>query len=217
MRDLATAYRRANGCAGCHANLPPELHKAGHPIPRFELARQLAELPPHWRDFEPSQSGAAWLTSQAALLRELCWMADKGQPQTDRIEALHWILRGTRLGGEYLPTETAPAPLRAAADRLAKTASASRWETRQTRAEFDRLAGLAVQVRDAAAPVAFARAEVLTPALQAMILGLPPKVMEQAKSPLVTLNEALRSSAIFDAKRYTELVAELVSAVQATP
>jgi hypothetical protein len=217
MRDLSTAYRRANSCAGCHGNLPSELHKAGHPIPRFELARQLAELPPHWRDFEPSQSGAAWLTSQATLLREICWMAEKSQPQTARIDALHWILRGTRLGSELLPSETAPVPLRAAADRLAKAATTSRWEPKQTRAEFDRLAGLAVQVRDAAAPVAFARAEVLTPALQAMIFGLPPRVMERAKTSLGTLNEALRSSAIFDAKRYTELVAELVSAVQATP
>ena len=217
MRNLETSYRRANACVGCHGNLPAELQKAGHPTLRFELARQLAEMPPHWQDFEPSQSGAAWLTSQATLLRELCWLAEKGNAQTERITALHWILRETKDGAAALPSDTAVGPLRSAADRLAKTSSASHWNPKRTRAEFDRMTALSSQMKDAAPLTAFARAEVLTPALRALVLGMDPKVLEKAKVPLGSLDLAIRSSAIFDPKRYAEAVAELAAAVQAVP
>ena len=217
MRNLETAYRRSNTCVGCHGNLPAELQKAGHPTLRFELARQLVELPPHWQDFEQSQSGAAWLTGQATLLRELCWLAEKGNAQTERIAALHWILRETKEGASTLPSDTTVGPLRAAADRLAKNASSGRWSAKRTRAEFDRIAALSSQVKDAAPPTAFARAEVLTPALRALVLGLDPKVMEKAKVPLGSLDLAVRSSAILDPKRYPDTVAELIAAVQAAP
>jgi hypothetical protein len=193
------------------------LQKAGHPTLRFELARQLVEMPPHWQDFESSQSGAAWLTSQATLLRELCWLAEKGNAQTERIAALHWILRETKEGASALPSDTAVGPLRAAADRLAKTASATRWNGKRARAEFERMTALSSKVKDAAPPTAFARAEVLTPALRALVLGMDPKVLEKAKVPLSSLDLAIRSSAIFDPKRYAEAVAELVAAVQAAP
>ena len=217
MRDLETAYRRANSCVGCHGNLPVELRKAGHPTPRFELARQMSQLPPHWQDFEPSQSGAAWLASQAVLLRELCWLGEKGQPQIERIEALHWLLRKNPMATELLPSSIELGPLRSAADRLAKAASGSRWNAKKTRAEFERLAALAAEVRDAAPPVAFARAEVLGPALHAMVLGLSPKLIEKTKGTIGSLDLAVRAEAIFDAKRFAEVVAELASAVVAIP
>ena len=217
MRNLETAYRRANACVGCHGNLPAELTKAGHPTLRFELARQLVEMPPHWQDFEPSQSGAAWLTSQATLLRELCWLAEKGNAQTERIAALHWILRESKEASAALPSDIAIGPLRSAADRLAKSASASRWNAKRTRVEFDRMTALSSQVKDAAPATAFSRAEVLTPALHALVLGMDPKVLEKAKVPLGSLDLAIRSSAIFDPKRYVEAVAELATAVQAVP
>jgi hypothetical protein len=213
MRDLDTTYQRANTCVGCHANLPAELAKAGHPTLRFELGRQLAELPPHWKNFDAAQSANAWLTSQATLLRELAWLAEKGNAQTERIDALQWILRETPHGAEMLPADRTPRLLRAAADRLAKAASGTRWSERKTKTQFDRVIELAPQVRDAAAPTAFSRAEVLTPALHAMALGLGASVMEKAKSPLASLDLAIRSEAIFNPKRYAETIAELASAV----
>jgi len=214
LRDLDSTYQRANTCVGCHANLPAELAKAGHPTLRFELARQLAELPPHWQDFSTSQSAGAWLTSQATLLRELCWLAEKGNTQTERIDALQWILRETSPGADTLPADRAPRPLRAAADRLAKAASAARWNERKTKAQFDRFVALTPQIRDAAAAIAFSRAEVLTPALRAMVLGLDPATMEKAKSSLASLDLAIRSPTVFDPKRYAEVVSELASAVR---
>lgn len=217
LRDLETRYRQANSCVGCHGNLPAELQRAGHPTLQFELARQLVELPPHWERFERSQSAGAWLTSQAALLRELCWLAEKGNAQPERIAALHWLLRETPLGAEHLPSDSAPGPLRAAADRLAKAASNARWNSKQTRADFERLAGLAKQVGETSAPAAYARAEALAPAIHAHLLGLDPAVFEKAKSALGSLDLAIRSPAVFEAKRFADTVAEITAIVQAAP
>ena len=117
LRDLDTAYQQSNTCVGCHGNLPAGLAKAGHPTLRFELARQLVEMPAHWENFDAGQSAKAWLTSQAALLRELCWLSEKGNAQPERIAALQWVLRETASGAELLPADPAPAALRTAADK----------------------------------------------------------------------------------------------------
>lgn len=217
LRDLDSTFQKANACAGCHGNLPEALQKAGHPTLRFELARQIAELPPHWQRFEVSQSAGAWLTSQAVLLRELCWLSEKGHAQPERIAALHWVLRETPLGAEHLPSDSSPVALRSAADKLAKAASRGRWTEARTRSDFTKLSALGAKVRESSGATAFSQAEALTPALRALVLGMNPKVMEKAKSPLSSLDLAIRSIAIFDPKRYSELVAELTTAVQATP
>ena len=211
LRDLDTAYQQSNTCVGCHGNLPAGLAKAGHPTLRFELARQLVEMPAHWENFDAGQSAKAWLTSQAALLRELCWLSEKGNAQPERIAALQWVLRETASGAELLPADPAPAPLRAAADKLAKAASKTKWTAEKTRAQFDRTAALGGQVKD------FAQAEALVPALRALVLGLDPKVMPKAKDSLVSLDLSIRSPALFDAKKFTETVAQLTAAVSAKP
>jgi hypothetical protein len=217
LRDLDTTYQKANSCSGCHGNLPEALHKAGHPTLRFELARQMVELPPHWERFEASQSAGAWLTSQAVLLRELCWLSEKGHAQPDRIAALHWVLREVPLGAENLPSDASPGALRPAADRLARAASKNRWTEARTRADFAKLAALGAKISEGASPAPFAKAEALTPALRALVLGMDPKVLEKAKGSLSSLDLAIRSSAIFDPKRYSEVVAELTAIVQAKP
>jgi hypothetical protein len=141
-------------------------------------------------------------------------LAEKGNAATERIDALQWILRETSLGADMLPADRAARPLQAAADRLAKAASAIRWSEQKTKAQFDRFIALVPQVRDAAAPVAFSRAEVLTPALRAMVLGLDPATIAKAKSAFVSLDLAIRSPAIFDPKRYEEVVTELTNVVR---
>lgn len=214
LRDLDSTYQKANSCVGCHGNLPETLHNAGHPTLRFELARQIAELPPHWQGYEPSQSASAWVTSQAVLLRELCWLAEKGQPQPERIAALQWILRETSLGAEHLSADSAPSTIRPSADRLAKAASRQHWTEKQTRGQLVKLLALGNQVGEATGAAAFAKAETLTPALHAMVLGLGGKDAEKAKSPLSSLDLAIRAAAIFDPKRYAQAVEELAKAVQ---
>ena len=65
--------------------------------------------------------------------------------------------------------------------------------------------------------VDFAKAEALVPALRVLVLGLDPKVIAQAKTPLDTLDLAIRSAAIFDAKGFETTVGELASALAVKP
>ena len=95
MRDLKSLYVRANTCVACHQNLDDDIAAAGHPQLVFELDGQSNAEPKHWRD--PEDSGArAWLTGQAAALRELSWhLATRGTAQEDAVmqwRGLTWLL-----------------------------------------------------------------------------------------------------------------------------
>ncbi len=206
MRDLDSTYQRANTCAGCHINLPAPLQKAGHPELRFELARQLTEMPPHWAGENPA--GRAWLTSQAVLLRELCWQTERGTDNAERIAALAWLLRETPLGAETLPTSLAPQPLRKAADKLAKAASSTNWNAAHTHAQFQRLTKLISQLGEEKS-ADFRRAEVLAPALRAIAIALGAPFSAKAKDPLDALDLLVRMPLTFDAKKFAEIAAQL--------
>ena len=206
LRDLDSTYQRANTCAGCHINLPAPLQKAGHPELRFELARQLVEMPPHWAGENPA--GREWLTSQAVLLRELCWQSEHGADNTQRIAALAWLLRETPLGAEHLPTDLSPQPLRKAADQLARAASSTSWNEARTRSQFQRLAQLATQLGEDKA-VAFRRAEALVPALRAIAIAMGAPFVAKAKDPLDSLDLSIRVPVMFEATKFAEVVAQL--------
>ena len=206
MHDLDSSYQRANTCAGCHINLPAPLQKAGHPELRFELARQLIEMPPHWAGANPA--GREWLTSQAVLLRELCWQSERGTDNAARIAALAWLLRETPLGAEYLPTDLAPQPLRKAADKLARAASSASWNDARTRSQYQALTQLVAQLGEEKA-VAFRRAEVLVPALRAIALAMGAPFSAKAKDPLASLDLLVRIPLMFDAKKFAEAAAQL--------
>src|SRR5262245_36501953 len=87
LRDLTILYNRANSCVACHQVVPSELLEAGHPELLFELDGQAAAMPRHWREREGNTHAAAWVTGQAAALRELTWqLIDevKGGKNSDR-------------------------------------------------------------------------------------------------------------------------------------
>jgi hypothetical protein len=220
LRDLDSHYAKANTCVGCHANLSPEILTAGHPTLRFELARQLVEETPHWKDFDAKQSAGAWLTSQATLLRELAWLAGKPgahKSLEDRIAALRWVLSATELGGRHLGAKTGNPQVWAGADALARAASAQRWNERSTRALFEKVMMLRGDLKSATPQGDFARAEVLVPALRALVLGMDPKVLVQAKAPLDALDLAIRSSAVYDPKGFDATLGELATAMAVKP
>lgn|GEM_PF-828711 len=196
MRDLRTTYLRANNCVGCHANLPIALQKSQHPELRFELAQQMNNLPPHWQgDNDPA---ANWLTGQAVLLRELCWLAEKGgaPPElNDRIHALHWLLRETDLGAKTLPDDSGnvpPATLRAAADKLAKKASDLEWDTDQSRAFLDKCVGLLKGLAAGKPELQYRRAQVLSRAFVALSLAVDPKSTQDKKSDFKFIDDRLK-------------------------
>ncbi len=213
MHPLDTSYQRANTCVACHGVVPDSIRKVGHPAPRFELARQLVKMPPHWDDFDATQAASAWLAGQAVMLRELCWQTEKGNDQKERIESLHWLLRETSLGAEHLPQDTAPGPLREAADKLAKAASASRWSEKKTRSLFEQVTQLGKDVRTAPPEKQFARASVIAPALEGIATGLATKPGVEAEGAVSALRIATRAATTFNAETFTAAVEKLSSVV----
>jgi len=96
MRDLRSAYVRANTCVACHQVIDPALVKAGHPELTFELDGQTASEPRHWQE-KPDWAGPkAWLVGQAVALREICNQSatsEKSNDLVDQANALVWLLQ----------------------------------------------------------------------------------------------------------------------------
>ncbi len=99
MRDLHNLYNRANNCVSCHQVLPPDIQKAGHPALVFELDAQSVGEPKHWVDAGRFHGPQAWLTGQAAALREMSWALNKrdasGDVEREQWRGLLWLMKKT--------------------------------------------------------------------------------------------------------------------------
>ncbi len=152
LRNLESFYARSNACIACHQNIDPALLEAGHPEMFFELDSQMAGEPPHWVDKGTWLGPRAWLTGQAAALREISWaLTNKpGDPALQpRFDALVWVLGKTDSGSRELSAGAAPGVTQASADRLARSASSEDWNQASTTALLRKLAALGPDFRDA--------------------------------------------------------------------
>ncbi len=211
MRDLSTPAARGNTCAGCHLHLPAGLQAAGHPELRFELARQLAELPPHWTGDSPLDAPRAWIAGQAVSLRELAWRVQKTPDAgvTARIHALHWILMQTEAGKSTLPDKTDDLPaLQKAADRLANEASKTRWTIPLVSAQIKTLCDNAPMFGDATQDAALLRrrAEVIVSGIRALSLAFSAEKKKEMDGQLIWLDDHLRSPVSFRPAQFSTLL-----------
>ena len=97
MRDLRSAYARANACVACHQAIDPVLVETGrHPRLIFELDGQLAAEPPHWRAAHGHDGAKTWLVGQAVAWREAAAARavglDAGPGAAERERALAWLV-----------------------------------------------------------------------------------------------------------------------------
>jgi hypothetical protein len=228
MRELGDFNARATACIACHMNIDIELVRAGHPEMFFELDGQVAFEPPHWKDEGTWIGPRAWLTGQAAALRELSWKLTRDVPARPekqsadelRIEGLDdtahdllprwkavaWLLRKTTPGAQ-LPETSDFRAMQGAADHLARNAARLQWSKETTNALLHKYAGLAKDFRDSKADVAELRrrGEVLLFALDRLWSAL--KTEAAAASPefdaalLVVKGEA-RTQTSFDPARF---------------
>lgn len=138
MRQLATAYQRANHCVACHQNLSDELVMANHPPLIFELDGLLVEQPKHWREGADFSHAKTWLVGQAVALREATAQASRepGQRRNAEIEAIKELLSASESGwnGSF------SANLGTSADAFAKRISDAPMTAAQTRAMLNKLA-----------------------------------------------------------------------------
>lgn len=211
MRDLSQPAQRGNTCAGCHLHLPAGLQAAGHPELRFELARQLSELPPHWTGDTPMDAPRAWIAGQAVSLRELAWRAQKTPDEgiTARIRALHWMLGQTESGKSALPEGVEDlSALRSAANRLANGASKTRWTELLVKGQVKTICENAAMFRDAAqdAVVLRRRAEVVVPAIRALALALPGAKGGKFDEVIRGMEDQLRSPVSFTPTTFAALL-----------
>ena len=138
MRQLGTAYQRANNCVACHQNLSDELVKVKHPALVFELDGLLVAEPKHWREEEGFSDAKTWLVGQAVALRETAAQANRepGERRTAEIEAIKALLKATGTGWDASRTD-----LIHAADEYAKRISNSAMSREQSRVMLSKLIG----------------------------------------------------------------------------
>ena len=149
LREAGDFYHRANVCIACHHNLDAGLIAAGHPEMFFELDGQMAAEPPHWTDEGTWLGPRAWLTGQAAALREFSWKLTSGTDAklVARWKSLAWLLRKTEAGAS-LPNTDDFAAMQAAADRVSRAASRQEWSKDSTMRLLKLYTGLTDDFRD---------------------------------------------------------------------
>ncbi|MEO5914050.1 MAG: multiheme c-type cytochrome [Luteolibacter sp.] len=138
MRQLGSAYQRANNCVACHQNLSDELVKAKHPPLVFELDGLLVAEPKHWREEEGFSNTKTWLVGQAVALRETAAQANRepGERRSAEIEAIGALLKATGTGWNDSSKD-----LVRAADEYAKRISSGPMSQEQTRTILSKLIG----------------------------------------------------------------------------
>ncbi|MEO7099276.1 MAG: multiheme c-type cytochrome [Luteolibacter sp.] len=136
MRQLGSAYQRANNCVACHQNLSDELVKAKHPALIFELDGLLVAEPKHWREDEGFSNVKTWLVGQAVALRETGAQANRepGDRRTAEIDAIKALLNATDTGWDDSGKD-----LVRSADDFAKRISGAPMSHEQGRAILSKL------------------------------------------------------------------------------
>ncbi len=136
MRQLGTAYQRANNCVACHQNLSDELVKAKHPPLVFELDGLLVAEPKHWREESGFSNTKTWLVGQAVALRETAAQANRepGDRRVAEIEAIKAVLKATGTGWDDSGKD-----LVRSADEYAKRISSAPMTHEQGRAILTKL------------------------------------------------------------------------------
>lgn len=136
MRQLGSAYQRANNCVACHQSLTDQLVDAKHPPLVFELDGLLVAEPKHWREGEGFSNARTWLVGQAVALRETAAQAKRepGERRTAEIEAIKALLKTTGTGWDDSGND-----LVRSADDYAKRISGAPMSREQSRAIWVKL------------------------------------------------------------------------------
>ena len=112
MKDMRSAFVRANTCVACHQVIDPALVKAGHPELIFEMDGQSASEPRHWMEKADWFGPKAWLVGQAVALSKMSEQLGEttGSSLADEQKALLWVLEQVPgVGAANVPADQATA------------------------------------------------------------------------------------------------------------
>ena len=223
LREAGDFYHRSNICIACHHVVDPVLLGAGHPELFFELDRQMAAEPPHWKDEGTWLGPRAWLTGQAAALREISWkLTSASDPAlVARWKALAWLLRKSETGAN-LPNSDEFGTMQAAADRVARTASRQDWTKDSTFRLLKLYTGLTEEFRDGKNEPADLRrrGEVLVLAIERLWSALKTNAKlssENFDKALAVLDAESKNKEGFDPARFAAALQSVEAALELMP
>ncbi len=223
LREAGDFYHRSNICIGCHHVIDQGLIAAGHPEMFFELDGQMAAEPPHWKDEGTWLGPRAWLTGQAAGLREISWkLTSASEPGlVSRWKALAWLIRKTETGAS-LPNTDDFAAMQSAADRVARTASREAWSKDSTMRLLKLYTGLTEEFRDGKNEPADLRrrGEVLVLAIDRLWTALRANAKlssENFDKALKILSDESKGQEGFDPVRYAAALQSVEAALELLP
>ena len=223
MKDMRSAFVRANTCVSCHQVIDPALVKAGHPELIFEMDGQAASEPRHWMEKADWFGPKAWLVGQAVALREICEQLEKTNTPdlVAQQSALYWLLQTADVfkkdPGSPLPDASAIA---AWSNQVAQAYSMMdpKLETTMTTNAMAALAGSSGSFTDSsvALPERELRAERLVLGLDRLFKALH---KDDADAPgqaeLTALFAAVQDRAKFDAQTFSSALQKFADAVTA--
>ncbi len=221
MRDLRSAYVRANTCVTCHQVIDPALLKAGHPALTFELDGQAASEPRHWTEKEDWFGPKAWLVGQAVALREIdkqVQAKDGGGPGIVAQEkALIWLLQ--QVPGVLPPPASLSQSGAVAAwsNTVAQTTSAQPWTPQLSTSVLGTLAGTSSSFTDDAVSLddREQRAERLVLALDRLFKAVNQDAAAPGQAKLAALFDAVQDPEHFDPRNFSSLLQDFADEISA--
>ena len=232
LRDLTILYNRANVCVACHQKLDPDILNAGHPELIFELDGQTAAMPRHWREQDPDTRPKAWLTGQAAALREMTAQLLQQQtsnsisPRTfDQWQALLWIVTRSvpyrELGQVSTNAAASTNSLRQVhelSDKLALSASTLALQSKfvaNTLLSLAKTSGEFAEQKNS--PDLCSRAERLVISLDRLLLSSPAEQRSRLDTNLIHLFRAVQNRQAFDPAGFASQLRSFESAISGAP
>jgi len=217
LRDLRSAYVRANTCVACHQVIDPALLKAGHPELIFELDGQTASEPRHWKEKEEWFGPKAWLVGQAVALCKISTNMH-GEFLPDLLaqqKALVWLLQQVSgLNAKDLPADRLAATAYWS-DQLARSISAKDWKPEMSREALAALAATSTSFLDNGVPLPERelRAERLVLGLDRLFKSLHPEPSATGHAELSALFAAVQDRARFDPQAFAAQLQKFAAAI----
>jgi hypothetical protein len=217
LRDLRSAYVRANTCVACHQVLDPAILKAGHPELTFELDGQTASEPRHWTEKADWFGPKAWLVGQAVALREICEQLEKnGDPNLDaQAKALFWLLYKVPNVAPSSTYRKEPSVTAAWSNQVAQTISEHDWTPAMSAQALACLAGGSDNFLDDRVPLPerTLRAERLVLGLDRLFKSLHQESSSPGQAELSALFAAVQDRDQFNPKVFSALLQKFAEVV----
>jgi hypothetical protein len=219
LRDLRSAYVRANTCVACHQVLDPAILNAGHPELIFELDGQTASEPRHWTEKADWFGPKAWLVGQAVALRDISrQVAEQGSIDSDLVaqqNALVWLLEQVPGDGWSYVGQAGTGGFAPWSNQLAETISGQDWTPAKSTDALTALAGTSGSFTDTSIPlpVRELRAERLVLGLDRLFKSLHKDPSSPGQAQLSALFDAVQDRAQFNPTHFSSLLQNFAEAI----